>query len=520
MNFLKNFFAKFKVKNKSALRHGSYSVAIIAVVVAGVIVLNVLMGILSERGVLSFDITSSKVNTMDEENIKFIKSIDKEVTITVLSAEDAYIGGSMNEYASNYMNVIDDSEYYTQTVNILKQYPQINDKIKVVFENFYSNKTESLATEYPNLFYGDILVECGEESRLVTFDDIYSYSDDTGYADMGYGYYYVDGNNVETAVSSAINTLTSGETKKMALIASHSNSAVFTSLYSKTLALNGFELSEIKEAIVQTIPEGTDVLVIAAPTTDLLASEVTVINEWLDNGGKKGKSLIFVPGATMTNLPVLKQFLAEWGIKYSSGLLYQTDKNYYYNTPTTMPMFISDSDITKEIAPKTGNFSLLGSNLVLEPAYEEYASRKTYVIASTNDTVTIAPEGVSEDWTPAGSAEKSIYAGLVVTEETEIVDNAPHTSYVAAFSSQEFIYSTWASTDNVQNMDIAVNTAMFVSGMNTNKKVFVPKTITTESFAAELTEAEVLTVNIIFMAIIPLVITVLGVVVWVRRKRR
>lgn len=520
MNFLKKFFSKFKVKNKSAFRHGSYSIAIIAVVIAGVIVLNVLMSVLSQRGVLSFDITSSKVNTMDEENVEFIKSIDKEVNITVLSTEDAYTGGSMNEFSANYLSVIDDSEYYTQTVNILKQYSQINDKIKVTFENFYSNKTEELSADYPSLFYGDILIECGEDSRLVTFDDIYTYSDDTGYADMGYGYYYVDGNNVETAVSSAINTLVSGETKNMALISAHSDSTVFTSLYAAALQLNGFEISQISETIVQTIPEDVDVLVIAAPTTDFLASEVNVINEWLDNGGNKGKSLIFVPGVTMSKLPILKQFLAEWGIEYTDGLLYQTDANYYYSEPTTMPMFISSSDLTEEIAPNTGNFSLLGSNLVMTAAYETYSSRSTFVIASTNDTVTVAPEGVTDSWEPSSDADKGIYAGLIVTEDGAVVDNVRYTSYVAAFSSQEFIYSTWASTDNVQNMDVAVNTAMFVSGMSTDKKVFVPKTITTESFASQLSAAEVTVIDIIFMAVIPVAVTVLGIVVWVRRKRR
>ena len=143
MQFLKNFFAKFKIKNKSAFRHGTYATTIIAVVIAGVIVLNVLMGMLSERGVLSFDITSSKVNTLDEENIEFIKSVDKEVTITVLSTADAYTDNTLNQYAAQYLNVVDENnEYFAQTVNILNRYAQINKKIKVVYENFYSNFTE------------------------------------------------------------------------------------------------------------------------------------------------------------------------------------------------------------------------------------------------------------------------------------------------------------------------------------------------------------------------------------------
>ena len=525
MEKIKSILSKFKIKNKNAFRHGSYALAVTAVIIAGVILLNVLMGVLSERGVLSFDVTSSKVNTMSEDNIEFLKSIDKKVSITVLSTEDAYTGGSMNEFSSNYMGVVDDGGYYTQTVNILKQYQQINKNITVTFENFYSSKTEAVNEQYPNLFYGDILVEYTDEtgktnSRLVGFSDIYSYSDDSGYADMGYGYYYIDSNKVETAVSSAINTLISGDTKNMALIAGHSNSAVFTTLYTDSLKLNGFEISELSGAILQSVPEDIDILVIAAPTSDFLPSEITVLSNWLKNDGKLGKSLIFIPGNSMANYPVLKEFLVEWGIKYSDGLLYQTDKNYYYGTPTTMPMFLSNSDLTDEIAPSSGNFSLLSSNLVMEKAYDTFATRTPYIIASTNDTVMVAPEGISDSWEPASNAEKGTYPGLIVTEEASFVDNVRVTSYVAAFSSHEFVYSSWAQSGNVQNMDIAVNTAMFISGMNTDKKVFTAKTIDTQSFASEVSKAASTAVEIIFMAVIPVAIAVLGIVVFVRRRRK
>ena len=108
------------------------------------------------------------------------------------------------------------------------------------------------------------MVECTDsegntKGRLVGFDDIYSYSDDSGYADMGYGYYYVDGNNIETAVSSAINTLVSGEIKNMALVSSHSNSDIFERIYAENLKLNGFEISKIDNPIIQEIPENIDV---------------------------------------------------------------------------------------------------------------------------------------------------------------------------------------------------------------------------------------------------------------------
>lgn len=525
MNFIKNLLAKFKIKNKSAIRHGSYSIALIAVAVAAVIILNVLMGVLSERGVLSFDITTDKSNTMSQENIEFLKTVDKPVTITMLSTADAYTGGTMSEFASTYLYVMDDSNYYSQTINILNQYPQINSNIKVVYEDFYGAKTESLSEQYKDLFYGDILVEytnnAGQTAtRLIGFDDIYTYSDDSGYAAMGYGYYNIDGNNIETALSSAINTLISEDTKNIGIISAHSNTAIFETLYAPALKLNGFNITDVSGTIVQSIPNDTDILIITAPTTDFLPSEITVISEWLDNGGNKDKSLIFVPGASMSRFPVLSQFLKEWGIEYSNGLLYQTDSDYYYGDPTTMPMFANNSDLTKEIMPSTGNFSLLSSNLVMKTAYETYSSRKTNVIVSTNDTVTVAPEGAAETWKPESNAKCEIYPGLIVTAEEGFVENERHVSYVAAFSSQEFIYSSWAQTDSVQNMDVAVNTAMFISGMNTNKKVFIPKTITTESFSSLISQSEVLIIQALFVIVLPIVIVICGIVVWVRRKRK
>lgn len=517
---MKKFLEMLKIKNKSAFRHGTYSAVVIAVVLVGVIVLNLLMGMLSDRGVLSFDITQSKTNTLDEKNVEYIKSVDKEITVTVLATEDDY-GSTLNNYAGQYLNVLDDSGYYAQTVKILKRYEQLNKKIKVVFEDFYSNKTESFLTDYPNLFYGDIVVECDNKTRHIAFDDIYTYSDETGYAAQGYGSYYVDANNVETAVSSAIHALSSGDPKKMALIASHSTADIFEKYYADTLKYNNFEITKITETVVQKIPTELDVLVIAAPTNDLFESEVTVINEWLLNGGKMDKSLIFIPGNTMANKPVLKQFLAEWGVKYTDGILYQTDSNYSYNGDAAiMPFFISTNDVSKKIAPKTGGYSLVGSNLVMSTAYETFGSRKAYTVVSTNDTVTIAPEGFDTKWEPASSAKKGIYSGVIITEEEEIIDNERHTSCVVAFSSQEFIYSTWAADSRVQNMEIATNCAMFISGMNDNKMTFLPKTIETNSFVSEITDGQTAAIRIIFVIIVPVLVAALGVVVWVRRKRK
>lgn len=512
--------------NKAALRHGGYATAVIAVAIAAVIIINGVMSVISDRGYLKFDLTTTAENSISEENLEFIKNVSVPVKITVLATEDSYTGGYLNNFTQTYKNVVDDSNYYTQTVTLLKKYAEYNRNITVEFVDFYGTQSAAIAEEYPSLFYGDIYIEYTDaasgntRSRLVTYDDIYTYSDDTGYAAYGYASYYVDSNNIETAVTSAIHTLTSGEVKKLGVITSHSSGQGYKSLYENSLKLNGFKITEISDAVITSISEEIDTLLISEPSSDFLPDELTAINNWLKNGGSYGKSVLFFPSTSMAGLDNLKEFMAEWGIKYSEGLLYQTDESYCSpDDPATMVIFGSESDISNNIVPATGSYSITGYNMPMETAFDNYASRTPYVVVSTNDTVTVAPSNMSDNWKPASNAELKSYANLIVTKESEYVDNVEKSSYVAAFSSIEFIYSDWAQQSSLQNMDFAVNTALYTSGMESDI-TFVPKTITTESFAGSVTAAGTTAINIIFVALLPIGIIASGIIVWVRRKRQ
>lgn len=512
--------------NKTKLKHGTYATAITAVVIVAVIILNILMSVLSNKGLLKVDLSLTGKNSITAENQEFIKNIDKEITVKVFSTANSYKDGTLADFAENYKTVVDDSNYYSQTITLLDLYSQLNQKINIQYIDFYSDETEKYAESYPSLFYGDMVVEYkidaeNTKSRLVTFDDIYSYSDSSGGASYGYSSYYIDGNNLETALSSAINTLISGEERELALLANHSNETYFDSLYSSTLKVNSFNLSKITDSILTSIPDEIDVLVIAAPTSDFLPQEISVINQWLNNNEKLSRSLIFFPGVSMDKLPVLKEFLSEWGINYESGILYQTDSGQHADgDPTTMVCYANEGKMASEILEGESNI-ILGSNLAMNTAYETYSSRTTNIIASTNDMVAIKPSSASEDWKPASNAKLSSMPNLIITKEESVIDNKQYLGYVAAFSSIEFIYSDWAQYDSLLNMDAAINTAIYTSGMDSaNKMTFVPKKITLESFSDKVTESSGFVIKLIFAVVIPVALVASGFVVWFRRKRK
>ncbi len=526
--FKKNSSDGKALKNKSLLKYGGFSLGLTAIVLAGVIVLNILMGVLDDRGLLSVDMTTSGDYTISEENEDFIKTVDRDVQITVLSNKGEYQSGLSN-YAYQYFGVADAENYFGQTVKLLESYNELNRQITVRFIDYFGTETKTIAEKHPDIFYGDIIVKAldqkgNEKERVVSFTDIYSYSDTSGYASQGYDSYYVDGNNVETAVSSAINLILYGETKNLGYISSHSETGVFEEFYAEALELNGFEITEITKPVVDSIDAELDTVAIIAPSSDLLPEEVTALSVWLDNGGKKGKSLIFMPGVSVTTLPNLNEFLEEWGIKYSSGQLYATDSQQYLSTPTTLAGYPDQGEVTEKIVESTQGLGVFGQNVPMEKAFETFENKTTYSIMSTSDTTTIMPNTAGDDWAPADGAEKKSYSNLIICADQKIIDDKPAYSYVAAFSSMEFVYSTWASTQyrsRCLNFTTAVNAALYVSGVDTDSaKTFVAKTRTESSFADSVTADKAAAVSIIFIAAIPLIIVAAGIFVFVRRKRR
>ena len=70
-----------KLRNKALFKRGGYAIALTAIVIVGAIVLNILVGALSERFHLTFDLSSDKINSASEENIEYIKGVKEKVTI-------------------------------------------------------------------------------------------------------------------------------------------------------------------------------------------------------------------------------------------------------------------------------------------------------------------------------------------------------------------------------------------------------------------------------------------------------
>lgn len=531
---IKNIFKKSgteKVRSVLRLKHGAYNSALIVIVLVASIVLNVLATAAMTRFPLEIDLTTTGQNTISGNNIEYIKDIDKEVNVVLCATEEGYTGGYMESYA-NSMYLAQDAtgSYYKQTLNLLKLYEKHNKKIKLTFADPDANsfsEIQKIAGD-TSLKYGDILVYStfkvnGEEItnfKVLTYTDIYVLYDESGYAEMGYGAYSVTGSKIETALTSALYTVTSEDLKTVAFLTGHSKEGTYSTLES-TLKLNSFETVEIADPIVEKISDEVDVLVVTAPTTDFSAGEISVIESFLDNGGEKGKNLFVFCDTKSDTLPNLYAFLEEWGTSVrEDAVLFETNKgNHLTDAPTTMGLSNNGSDFTKAINSSNVLY-LADANVALSTAYETMNKRKTEVIMQTADTVVAAPLSADASFSPTSEYKKQAFPNIIVTTESVYdADNNLHESHVTVFSSTDFISQNWTAYDAVGNLSFVNALFKNISGAENTDISFTNKTVVDFAFMQP-SESSANLLRIVFIILLPAAVIATGVVVFFRRKNR
>ncbi len=518
-------FPKFKknklLKNQALFKRGGYSIAITAAVLAGVIVVNILLNALADRFVLEFDMSLDKINSISEENVEYIKNLDTEVNIIMCAKAEDYAGTYMSYYAQQYGITEDYTDYYKQTVSLMDKYDNYNDKIKITYMDTQDSSFGEITAKYTNetLNYGDIIVTAkvngNERYKIVGFQDIYSISQDDTYASYGYTTSTISGNNIETALTSAIAYVTSSEVKKVALLTGHSKED-YTETYQALLKTNNYEIDVISDVLVNKISDEYDAVFIVAPTVDFKASELDVLSDFLDNGSMLDKGLVLFADATAPYLENLYSFLAQWGINVDEGILFETNESYHGPDEPTLMISAPASD---DEMLNGMQYAITGYNVPLTPAFESEGAIKVTTLFATSDSVVNAPVGTSNDWKGAGSYDKSSYATVIKsTKSSYDDDNNEIESNVIVFSSFEFIYSEYSEYSGVSNKNMSLAAAeRSVRAENTGIS-FISKTITNESFSDAVTQTASNIVTIIFMILLPITIIVAGIYVYIRRK--
>lgn len=306
-------FPKSPIKDSNAMRGGTYSLILTAVVLAIVIVVNLFASALPSSKT-SYDISSTKLYSITSNTKVVVNALEQDVTIywVVQSGEED--------------DVIE---------NLLSKYDSLSDHITVVKKNpdVYPTFTQQYTDEtVPN---NSLIVESGDRSRYISYDDIYVQESNV------YSYSYNTSFDGEGAITSAIDYVVNAEQPKLYTLTGHGE-AELPSTFQDEVEKDNIEIDSLSLLTVDEIPEDAACILIYAPSSDISEEEKEMLADYAADGGK----LLVMAGTTEDGLLAnLYSLLSDYGVEAADGIVIEGDRDHYaFQTPyALLPEMSSDS---------------------------------------------------------------------------------------------------------------------------------------------------------------------------------
>ena len=180
-------------ENRIAFQGGSYSLAITAVVLAILVAVNVLVSALPSH-LTQYDISAAKLYSITSNTKVVVNALEEDVTIYWIvqsGEEDDVIESLLDKYDS-----------LSDHITVVKKNPD-------VYPTFAQQYTDETVQN------NSLVVECGDRSRYIGYDDIYIQE-----ADM-YSYSYNTSFDGEGAITSAIDYVVTEDLPQLYLLEGH-----------------------------------------------------------------------------------------------------------------------------------------------------------------------------------------------------------------------------------------------------------------------------------------------------------
>ena len=304
-------------KNRIALQGGSYSIIITAVVLAILIAVNVLVSALPTT-LTKYDISSTKLYSITSNTKVVVNALEEDVTIYWIvqsGEEDAVIENLLNKYDS-----------LSDHISVVKKNPD-------VYPTFAEQYTDETVQN------NSLVVECGDRSRYIGYDDIYVQE-----ADM-YSYSYNTSFDGEGAITSAIDYVVTEDLPQLYVLEGHGEQEL-PATFSDQIEKENIEVNTLSLLTVDEIPEEADCILIYAPSSDISTEEKDMLAEYTKNGGK----LMVVAGPVEDgSLDNLYSLLSDYGVEPCEGIVVESDREHYTLQPYVLLPDMNSDEITDSL---------------------------------------------------------------------------------------------------------------------------------------------------------------------------
>ncbi len=464
------------MKNKIALKGGSYSLVLTGIVLAILIAVNVLASVLPSTWT-QLDISSTKLYSITSNTKAVVNALEKDVTIYWVVQSD------------KEDDIIE---------NLLAKYESLSEHIEVVKKNpdVYPTFAQQYTSE--TVLNNSLIVECGDSSRYISYEDIYLTE-----ADMA-SYSYTTSFDGEGAITSAIDYVVSEDHPKLYMTEGHGEAEV-SAVFAEQIEKQNIETVTFTLLNSDTIPEDADVVLIHAPASDISKEEKDMLAEYTKNGGKLMVMAGPAEDGVLTNLYSL---LGDYGVEAAEGIVAEGDRNYYaFRQPYILLPDMAEHEITNPL--------IEGNYYAIMPIAQGL-------------TVTDTTGSVTQLLTTSETAYSKAAGYAIETYEKEEGDvDGPFATAVAVdcgsggrmvwFASSNFLDDMYNAYSSGANLDLGMNALSFMIG---EREAVAIRSKSLNYSYLTINESAASYLKVMMNGVFPLAFLGYGVYVIVSRRRR
>lgn len=479
-----------KKKMSIKWRNGSYSAGIIVAMIAIVLVINLIAEKLPSN-IKQIDISTNQIYSIGDTTKAVLDDLEEDVKIVIL-AEENYIDHRIEQLIDNYAAA---SKHITKEVIDPVLHP-------------------SALTEY-NTTANNVIVSCEEtgKQRVIAFGEMIVYDQMAYYY---YGQYQETEFDGEGQITSAISYVSTESENKIYTLEGHGESS-FSDTITDLIDKGNIELGSVNLLTDGAIPEDCGLLVIYAATSDLANDERDMLLSYLKDGGK----MMILIGTDGTKLPNLEAVMSEYGIELADGYIADTQRFYQNSYYNIFPVFDTSNEICSGFTSDSLALVInargmtvqedLRDGLIVE-GFMETSSDGYAVTSNENRTQgtyllgAVATETVKEEQaTPADATEADAADSdtsdketrLTVISASTLIEQQITDAFPSLVNTDVFMNAVTANFDEVENISIPAKSLEITYNTVKNANTW----------------------GLLFVAVIPIGLIVIGLIIWIRRKR-
>jgi len=426
----------------------------------------VILGILnfvSYRHHKRFDLTTEKLYTLSDQTKKVLHGLTEDVTV-------ARFAKTPNEQLNDLMD----------------EYKNVNPRVK--FENVDPDEKPDLVKEFGATRTGDVIVAAGAKHQPV---------------EPG-----ADGSYSEQDMTATIMKVTRNSVKMVCFVIGHGEKSLSDEsdpkgygLVQQGLMREGYNTNSINLVTTNEVPSTCDILVIAGPTQGYFPQEVTLVQKYLDAGGK-----VFIEVDPEIDSK-LEPIFQEWNIDVGNNVVVDASGvGRLFGMGPAVPLVVDygDSPITKNLQGGMTFFELARTVSIADKAKSDPQAVELLKTSKNSFTIAKIVREVKFDPKTAGPLSLGVAASKTVDDKS---------ARLVVIGDSDFAENQFVGSQH--NGDLFFNAIDWLA-QDENLISIRPKPPTARRIT--LTETQMAGLRWFELFVLPGIVILIGVSIWWKRR--